>query len=127
MNQTPNIPKAPRVPSIAGPVRVGAAGPAMSPSAAPPRLEAAKWPPDDDGLPSDGMGGGMGGASFSGGGGDDGNFKKGRFKPIAIVLGLLAVAAGAGIFVLGGAKDAEKMSPKQVAEEKKVVALLPIA
>src|SRR4051812_39250399 len=87
-------------------------------------VHAAKWPPDDNDLP----GGGMPGApSYSGGGGDDGNFKKGRFAPVAILIGVL-VAGGiaAGLF-FGGMKDAEKMDPKRVALEKKEVALLPIA
>lgn len=91
-----------------------------------PSLQAAKWPPDDAGFPDPGVpnyGGGGGGY----GGGDDGNFKKGRFKPIAIVLGVLAVAAAGAIFVIGGAKSAAELTPKQIADEKKNTAMLPIA
>lgn len=88
-----------------------------------PRLDAAKWPPDDDaGVPPGSFGGG--GPSFSGG--DDGNFKRGRFAPVAIIVGILAVGGIAGAIVFGSMKDAEKMDPKKVALEKKEAALLPI-
>ncbi len=87
-----------------------------------PKVDAAKWPPDDDALPP---GGGYPGApSFSGG--DDGNFKKGRFGPAAVIIGLLAVSGIAAAIVFGSIKDSEKMDPKKVALEKKEVALLPI-
>ena len=114
MNQEPHleIPKPPRVPRLPESIR-------------PDIAQAAKWPPDDDGLP-----GSMGGSSFSGGGyggGDDGNFKKGRFKPIAIILAFLAVGAGLAIFLIGGTKQAEQLSAKQIADEKKAVSVLPIA
>jgi HEAT repeat protein len=62
-----------------------------------------------------------------GGGGDDGNFKKGRFAPIAIVVGVLAAGGIAAALFFGGMKDAERMDPKKVAQEKKETALLPIA
>jgi HEAT repeat protein len=111
MNHTPHtqIPKAPRVPPL-------------------PIVHAAKWPPDDDAMPP----GSMGGSSFAGGGGgpyggDDGNFKKGRFKPIAVLLGLLVVGAGVGIFVVAGTKQSEQLSQKQIADAKKAAAVLPIA
>ena len=84
--------------------------------------DAAKWPPDDSALPP--------GPPAPAGpyipGGDDGNFKRGRFAPIAIIIGILAVGAVAGILVFGSMKDAEKMDPKKVALEKKEIALLPI-
>ncbi len=89
-----------------------------------PKVEAAKWPPDDDALPP---GGGYPGAPSSFGGGDDGNFKKGRFGPAAVIVGLLAVGGIAAAIVFGSIKDSEKMDPKKVAIEKKEVALLPIA
>jgi HEAT repeat protein len=90
-----------------------------------PIVQAAKWPPDDDALPP---GSGIPGApSYSGGGGDDGNFKRGRFAPAAIIVGVLAVGGIAAALFFGGMKDAEKMDPKKVALEKKEVALLPIA
>ena len=59
--------------------------------------------------------------------GDDGNFKKGRFGVAAVIIGILLVGAGIGIFVIGGTKQADQMSAKQIADEKKNVALLPIA
>ncbi|MBS2017363.1 MAG: HEAT repeat domain-containing protein, partial [Deltaproteobacteria bacterium] len=59
--------------------------------------------------------------------GDDGNFKKGRFGVAAVIVGILLVGAGIGIFVIGGTKQADQMSAKQIAEEKKNVQLLPIA
>jgi len=90
-----------------------------------PKVEAAKWPPDDDALPP---GGGLPGApSYSDGGGDDGNFKRGRFAPAAIIVGILAVGGIAAAVVFGSIKDSERMDPKQVAVQKKDVALLPIA
>ncbi len=114
MNQEPSahIPKPARVwtPGAAAPRDV-------------PTLHAAKWPPDDDdagaGVPGGSMPGGYGG-------GDDGNFKKGRFKPAIVLFGVLAaIAAGTAIF-LGGQKQAEQLSAKQIADEKKNTALLPI-
>jgi hypothetical protein len=47
------------------------------------RLDFAKWPPDDDNLPA-GPPAPAGGGSM---GADDGNFKRGRFNPAAIVGG----------------------------------------
>lgn len=58
--------------------------------------------------------------------GDEGNFKKGRFKVAAVLVGILAVAGVAGAVVFGGMKDAEKIDPKKVATMKKEKALLPI-
>jgi HEAT repeat protein len=87
-----------------------------------PVKHAAKWPPDDDALPP-----GPGAPSYSGGGGgDDGNFKKGRFGVAAVIVGVLIAGAAAAIFLIGGTKSAEQLTPKQIAEEKKNVAVLPI-
>jgi HEAT repeat protein len=66
------------------------------------------------------MGGG-GGAGFA----DDGNFKRGRFSPIAILVGLLLVA-GAGAAVFFGVKmEDEKMTVEEVVKEKKNIFVLP--
>lgn len=116
MNQEPSahIPKPARIPNFSA---------IRPPTAEVPTLHAAKWPPDDDdaggGVPGGGMPGGYGG-------GDDGNFKKGRFKPAIVLFGVLAaLAAGTAIF-LGGQKQSEQLSAKQIADEKKNTALLPI-
>ncbi|MDB4942368.1 MAG: hypothetical protein JWP97_1902 [Labilithrix sp.] len=86
------------------------------------KRRAAKWPPDDDALPP-----GPGVPSYSGGGGDDGNFKKGRFGIAAGIVAVLIAGAAVAIFVVGGTKSAEQKSAKQIAEEKKAVAMLPVA
>lgn len=59
--------------------------------------------------------------------GDEGNFKKGRFKIWAVLIGIVAVAGVASILVFGGMKDSEKLDPKKVAQMKKEVALLPLS
>ncbi len=88
-----------------------------------PVRHAAKWPPDDDALPP-----GPGVPSYSGGGGgDDGNFRKGRFGVGAVIVGVLIAGAAATIFLIGGTKSAEQMTSKQIADEKKNVAVLPIS
>src|SRR4051794_31009281 len=86
-----------------------------------PVKRAAKWPPDDDALPP-----GPGVPSYSGGGGDDGNFKKGRFGVAAVIVGVLIAGAAAAIFLVAGTKSAEQMTPKQIADEKKNVSVLPL-
>jgi len=110
MNHSPQpheIPKPPRMPAIP----------------APPAVYAAKWPPDDDALPP-----GPGAPSFGGyGGGDDGNFKKGRFGIAAVIIGVLVAGAAVAIFVIGGTKQSEQLTAKQIADEKKNVAVLPMA
>jgi len=91
-----------------------------------PQVDLAKWPPDDDGpaVPPSSFGGG-----FPGGGGGydagDGNFKKGRFKPIAILVGILAVAGIAAFLLIGVKKDSEKLSIEQAEEQKKAIFVLP--
>src|SRR5690606_9516065 len=72
--------------------------PAQRPAVFPPpsaleKVNAAKWPPDDDDdVPAAPPAGGGGGVPSGGGyDGGDGNFKRGRFKPIAVIVGLLRV------------------------------------
>ena len=99
------------------------ARPALPPSLLPiDKRHAAKWPPDDDGLPP-----GPGVPSYSGGGGDDGNFKKGRFGIAAVIVAVLVAGAAGAIFLVGGTKAAEQLTPKQIADEKKAVSVLPVA
>ena len=59
--------------------------------------------------------------------GDEGNFKKGRFKVWAVLIAAVTAAAAAGILIFGSMKDSERLDPKKVAELKKQAALLPIA
>ncbi len=55
----------------------------------------------------------------------DGNFKKGRFNPFVILIGLVAVA-GLGLFLLVGLKqDAERLTIEQAEEHKKAIFVLP--
>ncbi len=57
---------------------------------------------------------------------DDGDFKKGKAKPIAALLALVAVAVAGVVFVTVGAeKDAEVLSPEKAALEKKRILVLP--
>jgi HEAT repeat protein len=88
-----------------------------------PLRRAAKWPPDDAALPP----GPPGAPSYTGGGGDDGNFKKGRFGVAAVIVGVLIAGAAAAIFLIGGTKSAEQLTPKQIADEKKAVSVLPVS
>ncbi|MBK7585040.1 MAG: HEAT repeat domain-containing protein [Myxococcales bacterium] len=90
------------------------------------RVDLAKWPPDDDGNAPAGGGGQLPGAgspgSFDTG---DGDFKKGRFNPFVILIGLVAVI-GLGLFLfIGLKKDAEKLTVEQVEDRKKATFILP--
>jgi HEAT repeat protein len=90
------------------------------------RVEAAKWPPDDDApggqLPAGGAGGPGVPGSFDTG---DGSFKKGRFNPFIILVALVAVI-GLGIFLAVGFKqDAEKLTVEQAEAQKKAIFVLP--
>jgi hypothetical protein len=73
--------------------------PARNPNSPSPRVDFAKWPPDDDGPGIPGGGGGVpaGGGYDSG----DGNFKRGRTAPVAILIGVLAVGGLAAFLALG--------------------------
>jgi HEAT repeat protein len=58
---------------------------------------------------------------------EDGNFKRGSFKPVAIVLALL-LAGGAGAFVLLGAhQEAQTLTKDEVNKELREIQLLPKA
>ncbi|AKT37033.1 HEAT repeat domain-containing protein [Chondromyces crocatus] len=88
----------------------------------PPGLLAAKWPPDDNDLPEEPPGpGGGGGANF----GDEGNFKKGRFNPVTVFVGVLLVAGAAAAIWFGIRQESQKMTVEQIATEKKNIFVLP--
>ena len=56
---------------------------------------------------------------------DDGNFKRGRFSPVAIVVALLLVVGGAAPLYFGVKAEGEKMTVEQIATEKKNIFVLP--
>ncbi|MFO0675351.1 MAG: HEAT repeat domain-containing protein [Polyangiaceae bacterium] len=58
---------------------------------------------------------------------DDGNFKRGAVKPVAIVVGLLIAIGAVVAGVLMVKSEEGKVSPVQVATDKKALALLPVA
>ncbi len=96
--------------------------PAQRPDLAPGIVYAAKWPPDDDDVPAGPPAGGAGmpgGGSAPGGGGfvppspygtPDGDFKRGRFNPAVIIIGVLVVAALVVFLIIGFKKDAERVA-----------------
>ncbi len=87
----------------------------------PAMIQAAKWPPDDDNLPAGPPAPAGGGGGFA----DDGNFKRGRFSPIAIIVGILLVAGGAAAIYLGMKSEGEKMTVEAISKEKKNIFVLP--
>ncbi|HWA70937.1 MAG TPA: HEAT repeat domain-containing protein [Polyangiaceae bacterium] len=100
--------------------------PNLSPASAPrpplPQVNLAKWPPDDAGVPP-APGGGFPGSFDMG----DGNFKKGRFNPVVILIGVLAVAGLVVFLLIGFKQDAEKLTVEQGEERKKAIFVLPKA
>jgi HEAT repeat protein len=97
-------------------------------SAPPPFVQAAKWPPDDDGPAA--PGGGIPAGIPPGGGGfdpGDGNFKKGAIKPIAVLVGLLAVGGLGAFLFLGAKQESTKIPVEKAAEIKKQLLVLPMA
>ncbi|WP_437655428.1 HEAT repeat domain-containing protein [Sorangium sp. So ce1182] len=84
-----------------------------------PAKWAAKWPPDDDDLP------GAPPAPAGGGIPDDGNFKRGRFSPVSIIVGLLLALGAAGAIWFGVKQDSQKMSVDSISKEKKNIFVLP--
>ncbi len=96
----------------------------ISPAPKPPPLPvvmAAKWPPDDMPAAPRAPGGGVP-AGFDSG---DGNFKKGRFAPMAILVGVLAVAGFAAFMLIGGKQEAGKLTIEQGEDTKKAIFVLP--
>ena len=86
-----------------------------------PVVNLAKWPPDDD-MPAAPRGGGGVPAGFDSG---DGNFKKGRFAPMAILVGLLAAGGLAAFLLIGGTQAANKLTIEQGEEQKKAIFVKP--
>ncbi len=91
------------------------------------RFDFAKWPPDDDDLP-----GGGGGPALPGGGGGpigpyDADFKKGRFNPKVVLVGILLLVAGGVLGALALKHEATRLAPDQIGQMKKNVYILPKA
>jgi HEAT repeat protein len=90
----------------------------------PPRALFAKFPPDDDNFltgPPPGGGSAPGGGGFA----DDGNFKRGRFSPVSIIVGLLLVVGAAAAIYFGIRSEGDKMTVEAIAKEKKNIFVLP--
>jgi HEAT repeat protein len=85
----------------------------------PPSILFAKFPPDDADLPAGPP------APAGGGAADDGNFKRGRFSPVAIVVALLIAVGAAGAIYFGVQSEGEKLTVQQIADEKKNIFVLP--
>jgi HEAT repeat protein len=99
--------------------------PNVSPAPIPsvlPVVDLAKWPPDDDVPGGPSMPGGGIPAGYDSG---DGNFKKGRFAPVAILIGVIAVAGFAAFMLIGGKQEAEKLTIEQGEQTKKDIFVLP--
>ena len=88
--------------------------------APPPVLRAAQWPPPDDDVPAGVPGGGGIGGSF----GDDGNFRRGRFKPLAILVGIALVIGAVVLAIFAVKSEGEKMTVDAAAKERKSIYLL---
>jgi HEAT repeat protein len=89
--------------------------------APPPSVLFAKFPPDDGDLPSASPPAG-GGGGFA----DDGNFKRGRFSPVAILVALLLLGGGAAALYFGFLAEKDKMTVEQISTEKKNIFVLPV-
>lgn len=110
----PRPPRSPKAP-LHEPPRPSGRAPAE-------RLDFAKFPPDDDDLPP-----GPSGPAGSGGGGfaDDGDFKRGRFRPAMVLLGVLLALGLATAIVFGLKQEQKKLTVEQIAAEKKNIFVLP--
>jgi HEAT repeat protein len=90
----------------------------------PPRALFAKFPPDDDNFLTGPPAGGSG-TPAGGGFADDGNFKRGRFSPVAILVGLLLAVGAAAVIFLSVRSDGAKMTVEAISKEKKNIFVLP--
>ncbi|NUQ72806.1 MAG: HEAT repeat domain-containing protein [Polyangiaceae bacterium] len=87
-----------------------------------PAVHFAKWPPDDNDLPGGPpVPAGGGGGGFS----PEGDFKKGRFNPVTIIVGLLIALGGAAAIYFGVRTSEQKITVEQAAKEKKNIFVLP--
>lgn len=93
---------------------------ASAPRSPAPQVHAAKFPPQGGPPPA---GGGIPGSFDIG----DGNFKKGRFNPIMILVGVLAVAGLIAFLAIGIKEDAKKLTVEEAEEQKKAIFVLPKA
>ncbi len=91
----------------------------------PPRIDLAKWPPDDNDIPPAPSGGVPGSGNFGGFDAGDGNFKKGRFNIWVIVVGLVGAIALVTFLAIGFKQDAENVGIEQAEEIKKSIFVLP--
>ncbi len=93
------------------------------PAPPPAIVHAAKFPPDDvPGFPSPGV---PAGGGFDPGG--DGNFKRGRFSPAVIAIGVLMALGLGGFLAFGMTKDAERLTVEQAELKKKDIFVKPKA
>jgi HEAT repeat protein len=56
---------------------------------------------------------------------EDGNFKKGRFRPIFAIIALLTLIGGGAWMYFGVKSDAKRLTPQQIAREKQDIFVLP--
>lgn len=90
----------------------------------PPEIKAAQWPPSGNQVPAapGGLPGGGFPNTFDPG---DGDFKKGRFNPMIILVGVVA-AVGLVVFLMIGVKqEEERLTVEQGEAEKKAIFVLP--
>ena len=85
----------------------------------PPSILFAKFPPDNAD-PPDRPAPAAGGNSA-----DNGNFRRGRFSPIAIGVAVLLVFGAVAAIYLGAKTESEKLTVQQIATEKKNIFVLP--
>jgi HEAT repeat protein len=85
------------------------------------RVDLSKWPPDDNDLPA---GPPPGGGLPAGGGGYDlggGDFKKGRFNPVVILVAIVAVVGLAVMLLIGFKTDAQRVEVQDAEKIKQQI------
>lgn len=87
----------------------------------PPAILFAKFPPDDSDLPAGPPAPAGGGGGYAG----DGDFKKGRFSPVAILVALLIAAGGAAAIYFGVRSEGARLTTEEQAKVKKNIFILP--